>query len=697
MTLPLLSNTVTYGLWWQETNQMIGILNNLTDGSLTVNGSLIFANSQFSLTAPSQNISNTLALTSPSGNSLFLLSSNAVINGTMFITGASPGLAVSNNANINQNLYVSVNSYAQNTTTYQTTISNNIVANVIAVNSKIITNNVVTNSLYVNSNATFVNVTTHNIAIIQAANVQQGLGVTGGLTADLANLNFITTNNTLQLYGAPSLNSVGAIHSTLLNGTGTAQFRAVEAQSGIIFRNDGNNFSILTTGNVATPYTATYNGLIPFQFNVQSGSLLIDGTGAGCTFNGPVTITGPVEHASNIAVSGFLQANGPGNGLYVANSSFLNGSAFANSSFTVGGNLFVNGNAFLNQQLTVTQAAIFQSLINGLGNLNINGTSNFSGGVTAQATIAAGGPITAANGTVGLVSPAGEIQSGGGAISGGQFRAVAGNFGVLARNDGSSFYLLQTPSTTTPYTTTWNSYRPFAWNLSTGAVSIDAGGSGVTFGGQIQVATNDIVFASPGQGLVFNNGGGTQIGNLIMDPNGADLDLSAISGVVNIFGGRLYACVVNFGFLNNVNPTGISPPQTGLTGLVVSNVVQANQFWAFSDERLKDNIEPIPQEKGLEFVTTAKPVTFMMKGAGTRAAGFIAQDELKRGFGDSITIMENKDLEETVDEDGFVSPAGVQLSKNYNSDIAYLTAFGKWAVKEIESLKARINELEGKL
>ncbi|WP_213766747.1 hypothetical protein [Caballeronia sp. dw_19] len=70
--------------------------------------------------------------------------------------------------------------------------------------------------------------------------------------------------------------------------------------------------------------------------------------------------------------------------------------------------------------------------------------------------------------------------------AGGQFRAVAGNYGMFIRNDGSNVYLMQTASG--DQYGTFNSYRPFAWNLSTGAVTIDQNGAGTTFGGPITVS-----------------------------------------------------------------------------------------------------------------------------------------------------------------------------------------------------------------
>jgi hypothetical protein len=71
---------------------------------------------------------------------------------------------------------------------------------------------------------------------------------------------------------------------------------------------------------------------------------------------------------------------------------------------------------------------------------------------------------------------------------GANFRAISGNYGVIFRNDGTNFYMLQTASGS-PYGS-FNSYRPIAWSFSTGAVTIDGTGAGTSFGGQVSVFSN---------------------------------------------------------------------------------------------------------------------------------------------------------------------------------------------------------------
>jgi len=72
--------------------------------------------------------------------------------------------------------------------------------------------------------------------------------------------------------------------------------------------------------------------------------------------------------------------------------------------------------------------------------------------------------------------------------AGWDIKFVTGNVGAGFRNDGANFYLLSTPGGQ-PFGQ-WNSYRPFTYNLSSGAVIIDSTGSGTGFGGSVQVTQN---------------------------------------------------------------------------------------------------------------------------------------------------------------------------------------------------------------
>lgn len=117
------------------------------------------------------------------------------------------------------------------------------------------------------------------------------------------------------------------------------------------------------------------------------------------------------------------------------------------------------------------------------------------------------------------------------------------------------------------------------------------------------------------------------------------------------------------------------------------NCVAAGYF-AVSDARLKSDIETIPAKDGEEFVRKARPVTYV-KG-GNPEAGLIAQEQVKAGYGKYIATMPHDGLPETIDEDGFVSKANLELSMNYDNALAFTIAALKSALSRIEALeKAR--------
>lgn len=85
----------------------------------------------------------------------------------------------------------------------------------------------------------------------------------------------------------------------------------------------------------------------------------------------------------------------------------------------------------------------------------------------------------------------------------GQFQAPYGAasswYNVGIRNDGSTVYFLQSAVQTTlalARTASWNTFRPFAWTLATGAVSIDATGAGCSFGATPTCPTQAVTISS---------------------------------------------------------------------------------------------------------------------------------------------------------------------------------------------------------
>lgn len=124
------------------------------------------------------------------------------------------------------------------------------------------------------------------------------------------------------------------------------------------------------------------------------------------------------------------------------------------------------------------------------------------------------------------------------------------------------------------------------------------------------------------------------------------------------------------GILNvtNISSTKLSfNPSTGQLNSTIFN--------STSDERLKENIEPITS--GLNIIESLSGKTFNFKGSGTKSSGFIAQ-EIRKVIPQVVSSQEN----------GY-------LSVNYDAVIPYLVEAVKELSRENKELRAEISALKG--
>ena len=184
----------------------------------------------------------------------------------------------------------------------------------------------------------------------------------------------------------------------------------------------------------------------------------------------------------------------------------------SNMTFTIQGNSntgnqfsFQTGNS--NAALTLTGAGNLTCVGTGtFSNLNVSGTitsvnmteNNIT---TSNITVS---NLTASNVVVSTtVNASGEIQS----LSANAFRMMSGGRGVFLRNDGSDAYFMITASNDAYGS--WNSLRPFHFNLGSGAVTMENGATinnGLTVSGNS--STNGMfVVSSDWSGLYFGPNG----------------------------------------------------------------------------------------------------------------------------------------------------------------------------------------------
>ena len=155
-----------------------------------------------------------------------------------------------------------------------------------------------------------------------------------------------------------------------------------------------------------------------------------------------------------------------------------------------------------------------------------------------------------------------------------------------------------------------------------------------------------------------------------------------------------------YGYLNS-NGAGTGSSFSAPIGIYCSTrIFAAVEFDTTSDRRVKTDIKEIDDGLAEKFVSRVKPVTFKRRVEGKDGPthyGYIAQDVIKN-FGDicSIDLCHEK-VEETIDDDGFVSPADHIFSLKYNQIIPLLHKVILRQEKEIKDLRAQLAIINLKL
>lgn len=127
-------------------------------------------------------------------------------------------------------------------------------------------------------------------------------------------------------------------------------------------------------------------------------------------------------------------------------------------------------------------------------------------------------------------------------------------------------------------------------------------------------------------------------------------------------------------------PTGASTGNTGPVNYSISTsgaMISAG-FYAISDARVKRVVETISPTAAWDWILAARPVTYWLDLQW--GAGFIAQEDMKSDRGRAVAIVP--------DDDPRFADTGHRLTRNYNHDIAYLTAALQDALARIEKLEA---------
>ncbi len=179
----------------------------------------------------------------------------------------------------------------------------------------------------------------------------------------------------------------------------------------------------------------------------------------------------------------------------------------------------------------------------------------------------------------------------------------------------------------------------------------------------------------------------------------ASSNAATTNGYVNINGAD-QSEIFNYGYVNTLAQTGYVSGGSGTTGISLrtsNRAVIGGELDVVSDVRQKKEIELIDLDYCKRFVDTIEPKSFVYKNSERRTNGFIAQEIVKGNFPELIGVARDESVEELIDEDGFMSPAGQIFTLNAEGVIPILTKCVKDLYQENAELKAKIDEIMKKL
>lgn len=334
--------------------------------------------------------------------------------------------------------------------------------------------------------------TTNNVVVTLPTN-QTPINLTSiiGVPVNIKIGNTNTTSVTFNISG------LGA--TPVINPDGTPLIAGQIIKNGLAtFVYDGIYFELITT--ITGPLTGKINVWTLGQTWQSNG-----------TFNASVLATGSMTGSSLVSTGGASAAAGvtaTGADSGAASFRFIGGSygamlrndgVSAILTQTSSGNQYGLPNSFLPFYWTLATGAV---TIDGGGlGARTGGALAVAGALTTSSTLTATGSITGPSVTATNFDTSGA----------GQFRANYGNYGVIFRNDGSYFYMMQTAAGTP--TGIYNGFRPFYWALSSGAVTLDGTGAGVNTGGALIVAGAFSAGGAVTSGSVINSNGNITANN----------------------------------------------------------------------------------------------------------------------------------------------------------------------------------------
>lgn len=161
--------------------------------------------------------------------------------------------------------------------------------------------------------------------------------------------------------------------------------------------------------------------------------------------------------------------------------------------------------------------------------------------------------------------------------------------------------------------------------------------------------------------------------------------------------GTVSTSIPTYGFITSSGATGGGAlASTVSCSLRTSGrIVSGSEINILSDRRIKKDIVDIDNSYCKDFVYKVSSKKYIYKKDETNKVniGFVAQDVLKAGYEELIGFA-NEDVNEEIDEDGFVNPKGHIFTVNYEAVVPILSQNIKTLFEENRELKEEILKLK---
>lgn len=163
-----------------------------------------------------------------------------------------------------------------------------------------------------------------------------------------------------------------------------------------------------------------------------------------------------------------------------------------------------------------------------------------------------------------------------------------------------------------------------------------------------------------------------------------------------------YIFTGGYAYMNEQNAHGIIEAGMGVSAnyslRTDGRILCTGEIEITSDRRMKKNIIELSPEFSKKFIMTTTPVKFNWKtGDDIADYGYIAQDVLKAGFTDLVTVTPQPGMEGSVEEDGFINPQDAKFVFSPGKIVPMLALNQRDLYEQLQEKDSKIADLESRI